>query len=273
VSGLWAKSAVVSILELQVSKAQIEKVLLDFDPFVRKYFKNMVRVHTGIDPNSSSELDLDESIHFLKHIWGLCLKWGNQRMDYIERSIQQLSKLLKTFSSKEEIHDLNIFIKKLETHFKLKGPHILNETQTLRATKLLTNFTSVRIKTAALIMRFICLDSNFFDVNISTLIPPLDRVNYRMCVQLFGSNYTQSMLGKMSGTFNEGATKRFDKISKEILGKNKVLIDNLWFIGHFYHGGKSCKIREGTIIIEYPYLTDINLPEKCPFSIYGCNKI
>lgn len=251
----------------------IKRVLLDIDPLVRKYFKNMIKFHTGIDPANTNELDLEASIHFLKHIWGMCLEWGNQRIEYIERSVRQLADFLNSFDSKNEMHNLHIFSEKLENHFDTKPRKSIISNETLRLTKLLTNFNSVRIKTAALIMRFICLDCNFFVVDKSTLIPPLDRVNYRMCEQLFSREYTQANLGRIKGTFDEKATMTFNDIGKDILGENKVLIDNLWFIGHFYHDGSDCRIREGVKIIEFPYLQDISLPTSCPFSAHGCEKI
>jgi len=55
-----------------------------------------------------------------------------------------------------------------------------------------------------------------------------------------------------------------------VLGENKVLIDNLWFVGHFYHDGPDCKMREGAKIIDFPYLEGIELPRSCPFLGYGC---
>ena len=93
-----------------------------------------------------------------------------------------------------------------------------------------------------------------------------------MCQQIFGKNVTKKRLGKIEASFSKEQTKEFDKIGREILGKDKVLIDNLWFIGHFYHDGSNCKIREGVKIVEYQYLKNVNPPEKCPFSRYGCSR-
>ena len=228
-----------------------------------------------MDPSKAKALDLGPSIDFLNQVWVLSLKWGNQRMEYIGRSLQQLADFLKGFNSKNEIHDLNIFSEKLEKYVSSKlsiNPRTspsLNEV--LRLTELLTKFHSIRIKTAALIMRFICLDCNFLEVDKSKLIPPLDRVNYRMCEQLLGRKYTLEKLGESKATFGKKATIAFDNIGKDVLGKNKVLIDNLWFIGHFYHGTHrtNCQIREGAEIIESPYLQDIRLQPSCPFSECG----
>lgn len=266
------KNQVVSETEGKVSKEHIKRVLLDIDPLVRKYFKNMIKFHTGIDTANTNELDLEASIHFLKHIWGMCLEWGNQRIKYIERSVRQLVEFLNSFHSKNEVHNFRIFSEKLENYLDIKPRTSIISNEVLRLTKLFTNFNSVRIKTATLIMRFICLDCNFFEVDKSKLIPPLDRVNYRMCEQLFGREHTRAKLGRMKGTFDEKATMTFDDIGKDILGENKVLIDNLWFIGHFYHDGSNCQIREGVKIVEFPYLQDISLPTSCPFSAYGCEK-
>ena len=259
-------------MEGKVNKEQIKRVLLDIDPLVRKYFKNMTKFHTGLDPANANELHLEASIHFLKHVWGMCLEWGNQRIEYIGRSVRQLVDFLNSFTSKNEIHDLHIFSEKLENYLDIKPKTSIIPNEALRLTKLFTNFHSVRIKTATLIMRFICLDCHFFEVDKSKLISPLDRVNYRMCEQLFGRKYTLANLGRMEGTFDEKATMTFSDIGKDILGENKVLIDNLWFIGHFYHDGLNCRIREGAKIIEFPYLQDICLLTTCPFSAYGCKK-
>lgn len=68
-------------------------------------------------------------------------------------------------------------------------------------------------------------------------------------------------------------TLGFDEIGKEFLGENKVLIDNLWFIGHFYCDGSDCQVREGASVVDFPYLKDIGLPDSCPFLKYGCRRL
>jgi len=203
------------------------------------------------------------------------LDWGNQRIDYIEKSVRQLNEFLKSFTSEKEIHDPQIFLKKLKNYYGEKNDNSLRDEDPIRQiTKLLTKFHSVRIKSAALIMRFLCLDSNFFDVHKSKLIPPLDRVNYRMCEQLLDKK-----LGKISASFNETAHKKFQDIGEEILGENMILIDNLWFIGHFYHDGRKhthslCGVRKGAMIVDFPFLKDIieKMPRQCPFLKYGCKR-
>ena len=124
-------------------------------------------------------------------------------------------------------------------------------------------------------MRFLCLDCSFFKVDKSKLVPPLDRVNYRMCEQLFGTEYVLEKLGEYEVSFDTGAHFGFADIGKQILGKKQVLINNLWFIGHFYHDGKErndCGIREGARIVDYPHLKNITrkLPDSCPFEMHGC---
>lgn len=69
----------------------------------------------------------------------------------------------------------------------------------------------------------------------------------------------------------------FDDLGRNVLGEKKVLIDNLWFIGHFYHDAlpeNKCKMREGATIVDYPLLKDIidEIPETCPFLVYGCKR-
>jgi len=256
-----------------VSDEQIKDVLLSINSSARKYFRNMIEIRTGIDPANVKTLDLETSIHFLKYVWGMCLEWGNQRVNYIERSIQRLCKFLNSFNSKKEIQDLQIFLQKLEEFPSVKPVTSTSPDDVVRLTELLPKFDSVRIKTAALIMRFLCLDCSFFDVDRSKLIPPLDRVNYRMCEQLFGKKYTMEGFGRLRGTFDKKATLAFDDLGKTILDKNKVLIDNLWFIGHFYHDGTNCNVRQGAKIIELPYLHDVELQASCPFWEYGCARI
>jgi len=263
-------------MERKLSNEYIKEVLKNINPRVRKFFGNMIELHTGIDPAKANGLNLRGSIDFLKHVWGICLDWGNQRMDYIDRSVQQLDDFLTSFNSENEIHNLDIFLKKLEGHWdrllSIKPNTSGSQDEVRRLTELLTDFHSVRIKTAALIMRFICLDCNFFEIDKSKLIPPLDRVNYRMCEQLLGRKYILEKLGNIRGTFSEEATMTFNNIGKNILGEDKILIDNLWFVGHFYHDGTNCQIRESAKIIEFPYLRQIDLLESCPFLEYGCER-
>lgn len=266
-------------MERNFDKETIRRILLDINPLVRKYYRNIVKFHTGINPTEAGQLDLEESIHFIKHIWGSCLDWGNQSLDYIEKSIHQLSNFLSSFTSKEEIHNPRFFLERLEKHPSEKNIYSINEDQIFRLTELLQKFHSVRIKTAALIMRFLCLDSNFFELDKSRLIPPLDRVNYRMCLQLFDKQYILDKLGPNSVSFDKRATYEFNDIGKQVLGENKILIDNLWFLGHFYHDrrkkiAQTCGIREGVLIVDYPFLKDIieGLPKRCPFAEYGCKR-
>jgi len=272
-------------LEEKVSKEHVKKVLLEInDPLVRGYFKNMVKFRTGVDPANANELDLEASIDFLKHVWAMCLDWGHQRFEFIDQSIRQLDEFLKTFNSKDKIHNLQSFSKKLENYSAVKPRKSTTlhdpSNEALKLTRLLTGFKSVRIKTAALIMRFVCLDCGFFEVDKNKLIPPLDRVNYRMCKKLFGKENIEAKLGKPKpkGTFNEKATMAFNDLGKDVLGEDKILIDNLWFIGHFYHNEPfqdkrlNCQVIEGVKILELPYLQDIELQNSCPFSKYGCIK-
>jgi hypothetical protein len=160
---------------------------------------------------------------------------------------------------------------------RLSALRTYSNSMVARLTELLQKFHSVRIKTAALIMRFLCLDCNFFEVDISKLIPPLDRVNYRMCSQLFNRRYVLQKLGAYEVSFDKRANFGFADIGKHVLGKNKVLIDNMWFIGHFYHDGhkqNKCEIREGAKVVDYLYLENIiqKMPKLCPFSVYGCER-
>lgn len=71
----------------------------------------------------------------------------------------------------------------------------------------------------------------------------------------------------------------FDDLGRCIFGERKILIDNLWFIGHFYHDRRkdvepTCEMRKGAVIIDYPVLRDLipELPESCPFLKYGCKR-
>lgn len=261
----------------KISKEHIRQVLLDINPMVRRYHKNVIKLHTGVDPTNAKILGLKESIDFLRRIWGSCLDWGNQRIDYIGDSVRQLSEFLKSFDSEKEIHDSHVFLEKLEVYPSDKHVTSISLDEVARLTELLQKFHSVRIKTAALIMRFLCLDCNFFEVDISKLIPPLDRVNYRMCSQLFNRRYVLQKLGAYEVSFDKRANFGFADIGKHVLGKNKVLIDNMWFIGHFYHDGhkqNKCEIREGAKVVDYLYLENIiqKMPKLCPFSVHGCER-
>jgi hypothetical protein len=263
----------------KIAKEDVRQVLLDINPLVRQFHMNVIRHYTGIDPMKANELDLEDSIHFLKHVWGSCLDWGNQSIDYIGRSVQELSHFLASFTSVEEIHNYHAFLKRLEKYSGSKRVTSVSEDEVIRLTELLQKFNSVGIKTAALIMRFLCLDGNFFQVDRSQLIPPLDRVNYRMCKQLFGKKYISDRLGEERDSFGKKANMVFDDLGRDVLGKDKVLIDNLWFIGHFYHDRRkdvepTCDIRKGAVIIDYPLLKNMihKLGRPCPFLKYGCER-
>lgn len=256
----------------KVSNETIRNVLEKINCFVRKYHGNIVEFRTGKNPTNVNELGLEDSIHFLKHVWGLCLEWGNQSINSIGSSVQQLTEFLDLFKSKKEIHDLHTFLEKLVEYPKLKFRKSTRSDDVARLTELLPRFDSARIKTAALIMRFLCLDSNFFEVDKTKLIPPLDRVNYRMCKHLLGEEDTLKKLGGYKTSFDKEATEAFEDLGKEILNENKVLIDNLWFVGHFYHDGTDCKLRDAAKILAHPYLKNISLPTLCPFAAYGCER-
>ena len=260
----------MSDMEGKISKEHIRQVLLDINPIVRQFHKNVIELHTGINPAMANQLGPDESIRFLRHVWGSCLDWGNQRMDFIGDSVQQLEDFLNLFQSEKEIHDLHVFLERLEKYPTTK--HITSASQdvVVRQTELLQKFHSVGIKTAALIMRFLCLDCDFFTVDKSRLIPPLDRVNYRMCKQLFDRKYVLRKLGRERASFGKRANTVFDDLGKYVLGEKKILIDNLWFIGHFYHDGRDCKVREGAKIVDFPCLRDIELPRSCLFLKHDC---
>jgi len=142
-----------------IDKKHIRKVLSDLNPVVRQYHQNVIKYHTGIEPTKAHELDLEDSIHFLRHIWGSCLDWGNQSIDYVGRSVQELSCFLASFASKEEIHRPQVFLDRLEKYSGSKRITSASENDVLRLTELLQKFNSVRIKTAALIRTIECVDN------------------------------------------------------------------------------------------------------------------
>lgn len=261
----------------KIAENDIRQVLLDINPLVRRFHKNAIRHYTGIDPVKANELDLEDSIHFLKLIWGLCLVSGKQSIYYIGQSVEELSLFLASFTSVEEIHNYRAFLERLEKHSGSKRITSDSKDDVTRLTELLQKFKSVGFKTAALIMRFLCLDSNFFQVERSQLIPPLDKVNYRMCQQLFDKKDI-SDLGEERDSFGKKLNMVFDRLGSDVLDKDKVLIDNLWFIGHFYHDRRkgveqTCKMRKGAVIINYPLLKGMihELPGDCPF-LNGCGR-
>jgi hypothetical protein len=262
-----------------MQKEYIAEVLMKINPIVRQYNKNVVKLHTGIDSAKANELSLIDSVHFLRHVWGSCLAWGNQSIDYIGRSVQELSHFLTSFATEEEIHDPHAFSEKLDKYSGSKRITPSSENNVTKLTESLQKFSSVRIKTAALIMRILCLDSNFFEIDRDQLIPPLDRVNYRMCRQLFGEKFVLRDFGKEKASYGVKETRNFANLGILVLGKGRILIDNLWFIGHFYHDRrkdvkKTCEMRKGAIVVEYPVLKDLlnRLPESCPFLKYGCKR-
>jgi hypothetical protein len=263
---------------MTVQRKTIKEVLLEVDPQTRTFYANVLKQATGLEPEKASGLSFEDSIHFFTHVWASCLFWSNQRVDYIGESLEVLENFLRTrFKSQKDLHDIQVFCRELK---QLKGKNFKDiDTQdfegVLQTTVLLQKFPSVGLKTAALIMRFLCLDSNYFSVEQNLLIPPLDRVNYRMCKQLLGNKETHDLLTDEKPAFKLPETQKFAKLGCEILGKNGILIDNLWFIGHFYCDSKlqnDCKLRKGVSSINFSNLIGVNLHEECPFYKYGCRK-
>jgi len=254
-----------------LSKDVVKKVLLQANTPARTYFANILQQGTGLDPTKANSLDLEQSVYFLKYLWGSCLKGSNQRIDRIGDSVKKLDRFIgDNFKYETELHDFQTFSRKLE---EFKGDYLKfvepeEQEKVARTTELLQRFPSVGFKTATLIMRFLCLDSNFFVIDQNMLIPPLDRVNYRMCTQVLGEQEAHDRFGDEKTSFSKDEIKDFGQFGIEILGENKVLIDNLWFIGHFYCDselGKNCRVREGALIINLPYLKGVNLEQECPF--------
>ena len=158
---------------MTVPKDTVREVLLQVNTPARTYFANILEHGTGLDPMKANGLDLEQSIYFLKYLWGSCLSGSNQRIDYIGQSIQSLDRFLRTnFTSEIELHSFQTFSRELE---KLKGEKLKpiesqESEEVARTTEFLQKFPSVGFKTATLIMRFLCLDSNFFEVDKKRLI-------------------------------------------------------------------------------------------------------
>jgi len=173
----------------QITHESLRKLILDINPTVRQYHGNVVTFYTETGPSNANSVDLERSKSFVKKLWARCLEWSNQRPSRIYRSIVQLDDFLESFTYEDRLHDLNDFVQKL-AHFKSRKPSFVTEKghapndRIEQMIELFTMFHSVRAKTASLIARFLCLDSNFFGGYHNSSNPPLDRVNYRMLYRL-----------------------------------------------------------------------------------------
>ena len=180
---------------MTMERKTIKEVLLEIDPQTRTFFANVLKQATGLDPEKANSLSFENSIHFFTHVWASCLSWSNQRVDYIGQSVEVLENFLRTrFKSEKDLHDIQVFCRELK---QLKGKNFKG-TDTQDFEGVLQTTVRLQISFAwffpALIMRFLCLDSNYFSVDENLLIPPLDRVNYRMCKQLLGNKETHDLL-------------------------------------------------------------------------------
>lgn len=97
-----------------LSNEMIKEVLIEVNPSARTFFSNFLEQSTGLNPKSTSEFTYEQSIQFFKHIWANALSAGNQRPDYIEKSLQALEPLLSNFHTTAEFRDFNEFSKRLE---------------------------------------------------------------------------------------------------------------------------------------------------------------
>jgi len=248
-------------------------ILNKIDPLARQYHRNVISFYTGFDALEANLFDLEASKYFLKSLWARCLEWSNQRPSRIQKSLKQLDILLNSFEKDSEVHDITAFLHKLKS-FKQKHNLTINRDYDPQDTmeeiiELFTMFYSVGIKTASLIMRFLYLDSNFFAECCPASNPPLDRVNFRMLQRL---NIHNGLAQKQS--YGPREQKIFAGIGANILGKNnKGLIDNLWFIGHFYcDDNEDCHFREVFRFLEPKIVKGIDFWESCPLASLNCSK-
>jgi hypothetical protein len=252
---------------------ELTNLILSIDPLVRQYHRNVIRFYTGFNALEAKSLDLEDSKLFLKSLWARCLEWSNQRPSRILKSLHELDSFLNTFKNETEIHDMELFLGYLNSYRSKtnsvieRGYKSNNSVEAI--IELLTMFYSVRVKTASLITRFLTLDSNFFGDCSSIVNPPLDRVNFRM-LQLLK---IQNELAEKA-SYGPVEQKMFSQIGTDLLGKSrKGLIDNLWFIGHFYCDDNSdCKFREVFRFLEPVILNDIKFSESCPFTPLACSQ-
>ncbi len=251
----------------------LKDLIFKIDPLVRQYHRNVISFYTDFDVLGSNSLDLEASKSFLKSIWARCLEWSNQRPSRIDKSLCQLDSLLDSFEKDFEVHDIPTFLYKLKF---FRQEHNLTiergynpEDNMEEIIEMFSMFYSVRIKTASLIMRFLYLDSNFFGECCPASNPPLDRVNFRMLQRL---NIHNSLTEKVS--YGPKEQKTFAQIGADILGKSKKgLIDNLWFIGHFYcDDNEGCDLREVFRFLEPKTVKGLDFWESCPLAPLNCSK-
>jgi hypothetical protein len=248
-------------------------ILNKIDPLARQYHRNVISFYTGFDALGANLLDLEEGKHFLKCIWARCLEWSNQRPSRIQKSLKKLDNFLNSFEKDSEVHDITAFLHKLrafgqENNLTTERGYDPQNTME-EIIELFTMFYSVRIKTASLIMRFLYLDSNFFGECCPASNPPLDRVNFRMLQRL---NIQNGLTEKTS--YGPKEQKTFSQIGADILGKDKKgLIDNLWFIGHFYcDDNEDCSYRDVFDFLEPKIVKRIDFWKSCPLISLNCSK-
>ncbi|MHA1428689.1 MAG: hypothetical protein ACTSQI_22150, partial [Candidatus Helarchaeota archaeon] len=80
---------------------------------------------------------------------------------------------------------------------------------------------------------------------------------------------------------NELIIEEFQNLAEDVMGsrEERIVFDNLWFIGHFYHDSETqdCALREAIVYLDKPYIDpyfitgqQVDLPEMCPFKKIGC---
>lgn len=251
----------------------LKNLVLEIDPLVRQYHRNVISFYTDSNALKADSLDLEASKYFLMSLWARCLEWSNQRPSRIENSLHQFNCLLDDFKNSSELHDIKAFVHKLmvfreKQNLKIESNYNPQDDKE-KIIELFTMFYSVRIKTASLITRFLCLDSNFFGECSSATNPPLDRVNYRMLERLEIHNGLEK-----KNSYGPKDQKIFANIGTEILGKElRGSIDNLWFIGHFYcDDNEGCAFREVFRYLEAKIVNDIDFPQLCPLIPLNCGE-
>ncbi len=276
--------------DLNLKLTDIARILKNIELSVQNYFKNYICYKTGvINPEAIMNLSKEDSIEFLTRLFAICTSELIGGANKNEEGIEEFNDFIKKFTG--DIHNLKHFIKVLEDKYEKEGRYSKNNSKGEILSNLFKEFKGIGQKTAALLTKFLCLYCNFFHETPKDLRVPLDRVNARMIYYLIDSNVLinypnlYEMLKKYNNekkfNLNELIIEEFQNLAEDVMGsrEERIVFDNLWFIGHFYHDSETqdCALREAIVYLDKPYIDpyfitgqQVNLPEMCPLKKIGC---